>query len=215
MCLTKKEDYMWRWIQAKNKVSSRRQIQIKEVKDDILILPNQEYRTILETSSVNFELKSEAEQDVLIDSFQNFLNSLNCQLQILVRVREVDIDHYLEDISKIKDKEAEKIYKNQIDNYCQFVKNLVSGNKILSRKFYIVIPYQNDKNNKDFKLIKEQLRLLTEIVIKALEKLGMKAKVLTSLEILDLFYSFYNPNQIKTQSLSGETLQKLQENNYV
>ena len=206
---------MWPWKQAKNKVSSRRQIQIKEVKDDILILPNQEYRTILETSSVNFELKSEAEQDVLIDSFQNFLNSLNCQLQILVRVREVDIDHYLEDISKIKDKENEKIYKNQIDNYCQFVKNLVSGNKILSRKFYIVIPYQNDKNNKDFKLIKEQLRLLTEIVIKALEKLGMKAKVLTSLEILDLFYSFYNSNQIKTQSLSGETLQKLQENNYV
>jgi len=206
---------VWPWKQAKNKVSSRRQIQIKEVKDDILILPNQEYRTILETSSVNFELKSEAEQDVLIDSFQNFLNSLNCQLQILVRVREVDIDHYLEDISKIKDKENEKIYKNQIDNYCQFVKNLVSGNKILSRKFYIVIPYQNDKNNKDFKLIKEQLRLLTEIVIKALEKLGMKAKVLTSLEILDLFYSFYNSNQIKTQSLSGETLQKLQENNYV
>ena len=206
---------MWRWIREKNKVSSRRQIQIKEVKDDILILPNQQYRTILETSSVNFELKSEAEQDVLIDSFQNFLNSLNCQLQILVRVREVDIDHYLEDIAKIKDKEAEKIYKNQIDNYCSFVKNLVSGNKILSRKFYIVIPYQNDKNNKDFKLIKEQLRLLTEIVIKALEKLGMKAKVLNSLEILDLFYSFYNPNQIKTQSLSGETLQKLRENNYV
>jgi hypothetical protein len=206
---------VWPWKQAKNKRSSRRQIQIKEVKDDILILPNQEYRSILETSSVNFELKSEAEQDVLIDSFQNFLNSLNSQLQILVRVREVDIDHYLEDISKIKDKENEKIYKNQIDNYCQFVKNLVSGNKILSRKFYIVIPYQNDRNNKDFKLIKEQLRLLTEIVIKALEKLGMKAKVLTSLEILDLFYSFYNPNQIKTQSLSGETLQKLQENNYV
>lgn len=215
MCLTKKEDYMWPWNQLKNKVSSRRQIQIKEVKDDILILPNQEYRVILETSSVNFELKSEAEQDVLIDSFQNFLNSLNCQLQILVRVREVDIDHYLEDISKIKDKENENIYKNQIDNYSRFVKNLVSGNKILSRKFYVVIPYQNDKNNKDFKLIKEQLRLLTEIVIKALEKLGMKAKVLTSLEILDLFYSFYNPNQIKTQSLSGETLQKLQENNYV
>lgn len=206
---------MWPWIREKNKVSSRRQIQIKEVKDDILILPNQEYRTILETSSVNFELKSEAEQDVLIDSFQNFLNSLNCQLQILVRVREVDVDHYLEDIAKIKDKEAEKIYKNQIDNYCQFVKNLVSGNKILSRKFFIVIPYQNDKNDKDFKLIKEQLRLLTEIVIKALEKLGMKAKVLNSLEILDLFYSFYNPNQIKTQSLSGETLQKLRENNYV
>jgi len=206
---------MWQWNRSKNKVSSRRQIQIKEVKDDVLILPNQEYRVILETSSVNFELKSEAEQDVLIDSFQNFLNSLSCQLQILVRVREVDIDHYLEDILKTKGKETEKVYKNQIDNYCSFIKNLVSGNKILSRKFYVVIPYQANEKSKDFKLIKEQLRLLTDIVIRALEKLGMKARILNSLEILDLFYSFYNPNQIKTQALSGQTLQKLLENNYV
>ena len=52
--------------------SSRGQIQIKEVVDNILVLPNNEYRQILETSSVNFELKSEDEQDVIIDSFQNF-----------------------------------------------------------------------------------------------------------------------------------------------
>lgn len=205
--------YQWKW--RKNKTSSRRQIQIKEVKDNILILPNLEYRVILETSSVNFELKSEAEQDVLIDGFQNFLNSLNCQLQILVRVREVDVDHYIEDISRLKENEKEKVYLNQLDDYCHFIRNLVAGNKILSRKFYIVIPYHGEGKNKDFKLIKEQLKLLSDIVIKGIEKLGMKAKTLNSLEILDLFYSFYNPNQIKTQMLSKETLQKLVEDNYV
>ncbi|MDO8658746.1 MAG: hypothetical protein Q7K55_08445, partial [Candidatus Levybacteria bacterium] len=83
---------MWLLNKSRNKVSSRKQIQIKEVKDDILVLPNNEYRTIIETSSINFELKSEEEQDVLIDGFQNFLNSLPSQLQILIRVREVDID---------------------------------------------------------------------------------------------------------------------------
>ena len=46
---------MWRWKQ--DKVSSRKQIQIKGVKDNILLLPNNEYRVVLETSSVNFELK--------------------------------------------------------------------------------------------------------------------------------------------------------------
>jgi hypothetical protein len=205
--------YQWKW--RKNKTSSRRQIQIKEVKDNILILPNLEYRVILETSSVNFELKSEAEQDVLIDGFQNFLNSLNCQLQILVRVREVDVDHYIEDILRLKENEKEKVYLNQLDDYCHFIRNLVAGNKILSRKFYVVIPYRGEGKNKDFKLIKEQLKLLSDIVIKGIEKLGMKAKTLNSLEILDLFYSFYNPNQIKTQMLSKETLQKLVEDNYV
>ena len=205
---------MWLLNKVKNKKSSRAQIQIKEVKDNILLLPNEEYRVILESSSINFELKSEEEQDVLIDSFQNFLNSLPCQLQILIRVREVDIDHYLEEISQSKKTEKEKAYKNQIDNYCDFITNLVSGNKILSRKFYIVVPYHHIDKNKDFKLIKEQLHLLTEIVIRGLEKMGMKAKTLNSLEILDLFYSFYNSEQIKTQALTSESLEKLLERKY-
>src|SRR3989344_30240 len=96
-----------------SKVSSRRQIQIKEVKDNILILPGNRYRTILETSSINFELKSEEEQDALIDNFQNFLNSLPCTLQILIRVREVDVDSYLAEFTKKAETEHEKIYREQ------------------------------------------------------------------------------------------------------
>jgi len=206
---------MWGVNKSNSKVSSRKQIQIKEVKDGILILPNNEYRIVIETSSINFELKSEEEQDVVIDSFQNFLNSLPCKLQILVRVREIDIDRYLEKISKTKNLEKEKIYKDQIDNYCFFVKNLVSGNKILSRRFYLIIPYNHTDSNKDFHLIKEQIRLSRDIVMRGMEKLGMKAKPLDSLEILDLFYSFYNPSQIKTQELKGHTIQALLQNNYV
>lgn len=205
---------MWLLNKSKNKVSSRRQIRIKEVKDSVLVLPNNQYRVILETSSINFELKSEEEQDVLIDSFQNFLNSLPCELQILIRVREVDIDRYLEQISQTKTHEKEKVYKDQINNYCGFIKNLVSGNKILSRRFYVVIPYRHLDRNTDFNLIKEQINLNRDIVLKGLEKLGMKARTLDSLELLDLFYSFYNPSQVKTQELKGHTIQVLLQNNY-
>jgi hypothetical protein len=206
---------MWLLGKSKNKVSSRRQIKIKEVRDSVLLLPNNQYRVILETSSINFELKSEQEQDVLIDSFQNFLNSLPCKLQIVVRVREVDIDHYLEQISQTRNQEKENVYKNQITDYCQFIKNLVSGNKILSRRFYVVIPYHHMERNSDFHLISEQINLNRDIVSRGLEKLGMKARQLDSLEILDLFYSFYNPSQIKTQELKGQTIQMLLKNNYV
>ena len=118
---------MWHWKQ--DKVSSRKQIQIKGVKDNILLLPNNEYRVVLETSSVSFELKSEAEQDVLIDSFENFLNSLNTKLQILIRVREVNVETYVKDILKLKDKEKEKdlckewgISKMEFRRYKQLMK---------------------------------------------------------------------------------------------
>ncbi len=197
------------------KSSSRQQIQIKEVVDNILVLPGNEYRQILETSSVNFELKSEEEQDVIIDSFQNFLNSLPCEIQILVRVREVDIDRYVEDIAKTKEKETIPAYKKQIEGYCSFVKKLVSGNKILSRRFYIVIPYKHTERHQDMKLIKEHLNLEKDIIIKGLERMQMKARSITGLEILNLFYGFYNPESLKTQAITRETVEALLKNNYV
>lgn len=197
------------------KSSSRGQIQIKEVVDNILVLPGNEYRQILETSSVNFELKSEEEQDVIIDSFQNFLNSLPCEIQILVRVREVDIDRYVEDIGKTKDKETIPAYKKQIEGYCSFVKKLVSGNKILSRHFYIVIPYKHTERHQDMKLIKEHLNLEKDIIIKGLERMQMKARSITGLEILNLFYGFYNPENLKTQAITRETVEAILKNNYV
>jgi len=198
-----------------SKASSRYQIQIKEVKDDILVLPHNEYRLILEASSVNFELKSEAEKDVLIDNFQNFLNSLSSPLQVLIRVREVAIDHYVEQIGKSKEMEKEKVYKEQIDNYCEFIQKLVAGNKILSRKFYIIIPYHHNGSHKDFSLIKEQLYVSRDIVTRGLEKMGLKIHTLNSLEVLNLFYSFYNPSYIKTQPLTSETVAMALNHTYV
>lgn len=197
-----------------NRKSSRRQIQIKEVRDGILILPNNEYRLVIETSSVNFELKSEEEQDVMLDSFQNFLNSLVNPLQILVRVREVDIDSYLDQIALRKTYEKKAVYKTQIDNYSSFIKELVSGNKILSRRFYIIIPYKEKDTKNDFSVVSEHINLQRSIVTRGLEKLGMKARTLESLELLDLFYSFYNSSQVKTQELKGHTIEALLTNTY-
>lgn len=199
---------MWLLNKSQTKVSSRSQIAIKEVRDGVLSLPDNQYCMIVETSAINFELKSEDEQDVIIDSFQTFLNSLPNKLQILIRVRELDIDQYLEQIKNLKKREDNQIYQSQIDSYSIFIKKLVSGNKILSRRFFIIIPYQLEKSS-DFNLAKQQLKLTKNLVMKQLEKIGIKARSLNSLEVLNLFYSFYNQDQIKTQELNAQTIQKL------
>jgi len=206
---------MWLLKKSQSKISSRNQIAIKEVRDGILILANNEHRLIIETSSVNFELKSESEQDVLIDSFQNFLNSLPSKLQILVKVREIDIDRYIDSIEQQKQNEDDQIYQKQIDDYTQFIRQLVSGNKILSRKFYIIIPYKPDSKKNAFDLAKAQLHLSSDLISRSLERLGMKTKTLGSLEVLNLFYSFYNHNQAKTQELNHNIMKALMQYNYV
>lgn len=197
---------MFLFNRSKRKLSSRQQIRIKEVRDGVLILPDGQYRSVLETSSINFELKSSEEQDVLIDNFQHFLNALPCSLQILIRIREIDIDTYLDDISIHQDQETEETYKQLMSHYREFVQQLVSGNKILSRKFYIVITLDTASHANDFDTAKEQLLLNQDIVSKALEKLGMNVRTLDSFQILDLFYSFYNPDQHKIQPLRKQTL---------
>ena len=193
---------------SKTKVSSRTQIAIKGAKDGILLLPHGQYRTVLEVSSLNFELKSEAEQDIIIDTYESFLNSVGVGLQILIRTREIDMDKYLEDLGERLEGEAEPIYRQQLLNYDEFIRSLIQSNKILTRRFYIIVPHIAT-GKMELELVKEQLGITVDIIAKGMMRLGMHARSLSSLEILDLFYSFYNPTQAKLQPLTDRALQMI------
>lgn len=191
---------------SKSKTSSRHQIAIKGVRDGILILPGNQYRAVLEVSSLNFELRSEEEQDAIMDTYESFLNSVGSSLQILIRTREIDMDKYLEDLNERLDGETEVVYRDQLKNYDEFIRSLISTNKILTRHFYVVVPF-SAHGKTDFELVKEQLNLKLDIVAKGMTRIGMHTKELSSLETLDLFYSFYSPTQAKIQPLTEQALQ--------
>lgn len=190
---------------SKTKASSRGQIAIKGVRDGILMLPNNEYRAILQVSSLNFELRSEEEQDAIIETYESFLNSVGSNLQILVRTREIDMDKYLDDLNERYESETIPIYQQQLQNYDEFIRSLITDNKILTRHFYIIVPYKlNGKT--DFDLVSEQMKIKLDIIAKGIARLGMHTDQLDSLEVLDLFYSFYSPTQAKLQPLTEQAL---------
>lgn len=191
---------------SKTKTSSRNQIAIKGVRDGILLLPGKEYRAVLQVSSLNFELRSEEEQDAIIDTYESFLNSVGSPLQVLIRTREIDMDKYLHDLKEKLEDETEEIYRSQLLNYDEFIRSLINNNKILTRHFYIIVPYK-PITKAGFELIEEQLNIKLDIVSKGMRRLGMHADQLNSLEVLDLFYSFYSPAQAKIQPLTNQALQ--------
>lgn len=197
-------------LKSNKKLSSRQQINIKGVQDGVLILPGERYRVILEASAINFELKSDDEQDAIIEAYQSFLNSLPCPVQILARIREMDMQQYLDDFRQASAEEKEPIYREQVNNYAEFVQSLITTNKILSRRFYVVIPYAG-KDGDGFEAVREQLILNTDIVGKGLSRLGIHTRHLSSLEMLDLFYSFYSPHQAKRQPITDQTMQLLKD----
>jgi hypothetical protein len=193
---------------SNKKASARQQIDIKGVQEGVLVLPGNRYRVVLQVSPVNFELKSEDEQDAIIDTYESFLNSIGVPLQVLIRIREIDMDAYLEELNSRVDEEKVPIYKKQLKNYDEFIRSLIKTNKILSRHFYVIVPH-NATSRADFELVKEQLSQTVDIVSKGLARLGMHSHELSSLEILDLFYSFYSPRQAKIQPLTTKTLELL------
>ena len=195
-------------MKSNKKASSRRQINIKGVQDGVLLLPGNQYRVVLEASAINFELMSDDEQDAIIETYQGFLNSLATPVQILTRIREMDMQKYLDGFRAKLEDEHEEVYRTQIENYTDFVEGLINTNKILARHFYIVVPF-TDKDKVGFEAIREQLALNSDIVSKGLRRMGIRTRQLDSLEVLDLFYSFYNPGQAKRQPLTDQTLQLL------
>lgn len=190
------------------KASSRQQIDIKGVQNGVLILPRDRYRKVLQVSPVNFELKSEDEQDAIIETYESFLNSVGIPLQVLIRTRQIDMDEYLEALAQRLAAEEEPIYRTQLENYDEFIRGLITTNAILTRQFYVIVPY--DASSKlDFASVLEQLNLSVDVVSKGLARLGMKSKELSNLEVLDLFYSFYSPEQFKVQPLTEQALELL------
>ena len=197
-----------RLLKPNNSGSSISQIAIKEIRDNVLVLDERRYRMVLETSSINLELKSEAEQDALIEIYQSFLNSLDSSIQIIVRTREINLDNFIEVIDHQIDNERAQIYKRQLENYRNFIKGLVNVNRILSRSFYVVVSLDIEAKQ-DFNFVKEQLELRTDIVIKGLQRMGLHVRALDGLDIANLFYLFYSPDEAKAQPLKEAVLNKM------
>lgn len=199
-------------LQKKSRVkSSRYQIQIKGARDGVLELPEREYRIILEVSSINFELMSQDEQDMVILSFMQLLTSINFPIQILQRARQLDLDDYITTYRQRLEIEQDPIYIEQINGYVEFVRELVKTNKILTRQFLLVIPLK--ANEKDtFEMVKERLANRITIIEGRLDAMGMAHQMMSSLDILDLFGSFYNPEMLKRQPITEKTMEMLFDN---
>ena len=196
MLLLKKSD---------RKESSRRNIEIESVTDGILKIANNRYRAILRVSSINLNLKSEAEQEALVAIYQGFLNSLKSSVQVIIRTRTLDADTYVDHFKKMAQEEGEDVYKKQIEDYSDFVHKLVVNNKILSKEFYVVVQYDAAKDDK-WSVIKDKIRYQCGDIAAGLSRLGITSRALSSVEVLELFNSFYNPERAKLQPITNATM---------
>src|SRR6266404_7467895 len=132
---------------SKNPRASSRSTQefvpIAEVRDGIVVLKDGTLRAILLASSINFALKSEDEQTAFIVQFQNFLNSLDFTVQILVQSRMLDIRPYVATLEAAYKEQLDDLMRIQIREYIKFIKSFTEAANIMTKNFFVVVPYSS------------------------------------------------------------------------
>ncbi|MEK7507642.1 MAG: hypothetical protein AAB602_00975 [Patescibacteria group bacterium] len=116
-------------------------VAIEEIKDNTLVMKGGSLRQIIMVGGVNFALKSEMEQNILTQGYQNFLNSIAFPLQIVIHSRKVNIEKYLDELAGFQAAEASPLLKNQGEEYREFIRSFVQKNAIMEKSFFVTIPF--------------------------------------------------------------------------
>jgi hypothetical protein len=205
---------------ARATASTQDHLGIKDVRDDLIITSRGSAAMVLQTSSINFDLLAEYEQDNKIFAFAGLLNSLNFRIQILVRTKRIDISNYIDylKVNKEKGQKSEGL-KKQLEIYTNFVQKLIIQNDVLDKTFYIIVPYSpgapipganilDARKNKEEEQKAKQMktdRFLEKAkiflypkrdhILKQLGRMGLFGHQLTTKELLSEFYTIYNPDE--------------------
>ena len=208
---------------AKAGVASRARLDIAEIREDSVILKDGTLRAVLLVSSINFALKSEDEQNAIIAAYVSFLNALEFPLQIVIQSRKLNIDGYLEKLKQTEKEQTNELLKIQIADYREYVKELVEMGDIMSKRFYVTVPYDplSDKRKGFWSRFSEvlrpgaALRLGSEIfrrrrrdlfarvghVQMLLSSMGLTSVILDTQSLIELYYNIYNPEIAETEKL--------------
>jgi len=191
----------------------------------MVILQDGSVSLILKTSAINFDLFSEEEQDATIYAYAALLNSLSFPIEIMIRSQKKDVTAYLELLKQQEAHAYTPTRKKQIKEYRQFIEQLVQERNVLDKKFYVVLtasslemgittpsalpgmptkPVVFDK----YAVLEKAITILQprrDHLIHQFARIGLFATQLFTQDLIQLFYTIYNPEASEGQKVTDTT----------
>ncbi|MEK7623915.1 MAG: hypothetical protein AAB408_04615 [Patescibacteria group bacterium] len=205
--------------------SAQIHLPIAEIKENTVILKDGTLRAVALVSSINFSLKSDDEQNAIVAAYVSFLNSIDFPLQIVIQSRRLQIQPYLDRLAKLEHDQTNELLQVQIADYRSFVKELVEIGQIMTKRFYVVIPYDPLSNKRKsfwargkeivkpalsvrlkeerFLERREDLSSRVRQVVGGLEAIGLTVAELDTQALIELYYTTYNPDIAFSEQLPG------------
>lgn len=206
---------------ARTPSSTQELLDASRIERDAVVLADGGLRKILMVSGLNFELKSEDEQNIAVAGYQNLLNGLDFPIQVLIHSRKVNVDAYIEGLANIESREENRALAGLVRDYRSFVSSLVAANPIMEKRFLVIVPrdpsfgsdspaatqaiariISGTKNAPDGTMTIEpqaftELELRADQVISSLSQMGLRAVPLLKDEIVELFHNLMNPETVE------------------
>ena len=204
--------------------TSQQYLDIYDISDNMVILKDGGVSLIMTVTAMNFGLLAEEEQDAIIYGYASLLNSLNYPIQILIRSQTKDVTNYLNMLKEREEQTMNHVKKEQIHRYREFVSDLVQERNVLDKKFYVIIPAtalelgllttqsvvpgmkSPNISSFDHSVIVEKSKNLLEPkrdhLSSQFARIGLESHQLNTQEIIQLFYTIYNPEASDGQKIT-------------
>jgi len=184
-------------------------------------------RAVIMASAINFDLMSPQERDSVEYAYQSFLNSLHFPVQILIKSQRLDLDNYIAKLAQMRQEQDNDLLGLLMDDYIANIQSLVDEVNIMDKQFYTIVPFfppamtkmksknlvsgfasafkqqeVTTVNEADFAAFKEELTQRVQMVSAGLSQMGVRNIPLNTQELIELFYSSYNPDTAQNQRLT-------------
>lgn len=200
---------------ANNHAPSQDFVNVRDIRDNVVIQKNGQMTMILLASSINFALKSYDEQRAVLQQFQQFLNTLDFSLQIYMQSRRLNVEPYLAILAGLEGQQNNDLMRIQLREYMSFIRTFISDVDVMSKNFFVAVSYTPVKVNLSqsfasvfspssakvatptdmaFNEYKSQLEQRVSLVTEGLARVGVRTITLGKDELVELFYHIYNPS---------------------
>lgn len=208
------------------KPSTQDTLLISEIRDGVVVMRDGSLRAVIMASAINFDLMSASERDAVEYAYQSFLNSLHFPIQIVIKSQKIDLDNYISRLKQLRGDQDNDLLASLMDDYIANIQSLIEEVNIMDKQFYLVIPFYTPAlaslrhtniatglagvfkkqpvttlGENDFKSFKEELAQRVQLVSGGLDQIGVRNIPLNTQELIDLYYSSYNPDVAQQQRL--------------
>ncbi len=195
--------------------TTQEHLPIADITNDIVLYKDGGAALIMESTSLNFGLLSEKEQEAVIAAYAAMINSLTFSMQTVVLTQKKDISSYMAYLDEQSKKITQPLLAKLMQEYKNFITESVKKKNVLGKRFFVILylsplelgvgktvkaltkrksgplPY-----SKSYVIKKAKITLYPrrDHLIRQGGRLGIKLRQLVTNELIDLFYAVYNPD---------------------